>query len=495
MDWGIHDSIQRLNVVLSDLQPDLDALQQVYDSCLTSSPVNPQEIVPSMCQSYGETQVFNTGLNMQTTVAVYKFQDGLRWSDGQYATAQDFKFAIEYNLANYGYYSSYIQDMIRIDVVGADPSNGVGGTAVVYFDTVGPFLGQYLGLVSIIPQHVWCPSWPDTATNCPYPYAYLFPDFDFTKQVGTGPMMITGCQPVGVCTDTITEKPNPFYTRGTAFWDIPGDVQLQPDVNRDDQVNQEDLDLLQQLADFGVQSHPVFDVDYRIERNNENTTLISQVTTEPWISPGAVAPAIGAALSTDPKIKIVDSNFNGVWNTGEPVVYDTNNNDLYGPGEPVIAGPAPIILGTRLASDSRIRFVDSSTNGVWDASESVVYDTNNNTLDLTGATLTIAEGGPHVSNTDLYIVRHFIYEGQQQGLLGGITWPPGRSMTYNWPDTNRDNAVDLDDLLSVYLHQFQNPVSPISGVAMNDVNYDGSIDLGDLIIAFTRQFTRPAGVP
>ncbi len=506
-DWGFQTQIQQLNPVLSEWFWDQLAMQQVYDSCLASAPVNPQEIVPSMCQSHGETQVFNTALNSQTTVAVYKFQDGLRWSDGQYATAQDFKFTVEYTLKNGGYYSGFLYDIVRIDATEADASNGIGGTALVYFDTASPFLGQYVGIIPVIPQHIWCPDYNPTIGNdvgygfqprpgCPYPTPDLFPDFDFTKQVGTGPMIITGCQPVGVCTDIITEQPNPYYSRGTSFWNVASDVQLQPDVNRDDQVNQEDLDILQQLADFGVQSHPMLDVDYRTERDNENTSFISQVTTEPWISAGTVAPAVGAALSTDTKIKIVDSNFNGVWNTGEPVVYDTNNNDLYGPGEPVIAGPAPIILGTRLASDSRIKFVDSSTNGVWDAGESVVYDTNNNnTLDLTGAPLTIAEEGPHVSNTDLYIVQHFIYEGQRQGLPAGITWPPGRTMTYNWPDTNRDNAVDLDDLLSVYLHQFQNPVSPIGEVAMNDVNYDGSIDLGDLIIAFTRQFTKPAGVP
>src|SRR2546425_2281181 len=129
-------------------------------------------------------------------------------------------------------------------------------------------------------------------------------------------------------------------------------------------------------------------------------TLLS----EPVIA--GTQPTIGTVLKSDPKIKFIDTNGNGVWDMGEPAVYDSNSNNAYDQGEPVIAGGLAgdgkwdpgetvaydsdsnklyetgetVIAGTAppnataLASDTRIKFADTDGNGLWDPGEVVAYD-------------------------------------------------------------------------------------------------------------------------
>lgn len=105
--------------------------------------------------------------------------------------------------------------------------------------------------------------------------------------------------------------------------------------------------------------------------------------------------------------------------------------------------------------------------------------------------------GTHITDLDRYTIKRMLFEATQTGQTTGVPWPPGQRLTYTWPDgPNKDNDVDLDDLISVFLAQFQNP-NPAGGItklAQNDVNYDGAIDISDLVITFVRQFTKPAGV-
>jgi len=124
-------------------------------------------------------------------------------------------------------------------------------------------------------------------------------------------------------------------------------------------------------------------------------------------------------LKSDPKIKIQSSA--GVWNLGEPVAYDGNGNNLYDVGEaviacgagtdgvwdqgepvvydidsatnstyastdPVINGTAPV-PGATIRGDYHIKFVDPSGTGHWVSGDTVIYDSNNNSLYDTGETV------------------------------------------------------------------------------------------------------------
>ncbi len=403
LDWGFKSQVQAMNPVFSEWLWDILAMQQTYDSCLVTTPLSAFDDTPSMCSSSGETTAYNDALGKQVTVAVYKFQDGLFWSDGQTATAEDFKFSIEYVQKNSGFNFGRIQDVLKTDVIGADAARGIGGTAVVYFDDVGASFLRNVGLLPVIAKHVWCPDYDGTPAHnvgygvapragCPYPSAELFPDFDFTKHVGTGPYVIDSCTGVS-CSETITLKPNPYYTRGTAYWDVATASQLQSDVNRDDRVNQADKDLLTMVDP----EDPLFDVDYRLQSTRTETFT--------------------------------------------------------------------------------------------------------NTVGM--GTFTVMESGPEITSNDQYIVDRLIFDGiTRSGDPQGLVWPPAHTvLTYVWPDVTKDNSVDLDDVISVYLHQFQDPhnISTLDSsgrsISLNDVDYSGDISLDDLIITFVRQFTKPAGVP
>lgn len=98
---------------------------------------------------------------------------------------------------------------------------------------------------------------------------------------------------------------------------------------------------------------------------------------------GAPIPGITGTtyLQNDPLSRYVDTNANGVWDAGEPVVYDRNNDGKYSAGtsytDPLIAGSAPA-NNTALTFDPKIKYVDLDGNAVWESTETVVYDANNN---------------------------------------------------------------------------------------------------------------------
>lgn len=87
-------------------------------------------------------------------------------------------------------------------------------------------------------------------------------------------------------------------------------------------------------------------------------------------------PPVGTVLQSDPRIMFYDSDGNGSWDEGEPVVYDSDLNHIYDSNDSLIAGPS-IPTGLSVRVDSRIRFVDSGSgipgtagDGVWDSSPS-----------------------------------------------------------------------------------------------------------------------------
>ncbi len=72
----------------------------------------------------------------------------------------------------------------------------------------------------------------------------------------------------------------------------------------------------------------------------------------------AGATVFTTAQSIDSRIKYVDTNKNGVWDSGETVVYDIKGTGAFDSSDPVIAGVAPAV-GTMLNDNAKITYVDS----------------------------------------------------------------------------------------------------------------------------------------
>ena len=126
----------------------------------------------------------------------------------------------------------------------------------------------------------------------------------------------------------------------------------------------------------------------------------------------------------DQHIKYVDSNSNNVWNNGETVVYDVNNTGTFRTGDPVLNGTGPAV-GTTLKIDSKIRFVDSNRNGVWNTGEAVVYDSNNSGLyDSPEPVIVRAIPDPSTPlNTDFRIA---FWDTNSNNV-----WDPGETVVYD----------------------------------------------------------------
>src|SRR5207302_11326749 len=72
-------------------------------------------------------------------------------------------------------------------------------------------------------------------------------------------------------------------------------------------------------------------------------------------------------LSSDSKSEFVNATtkVGETWSRGKAVIYDVNNDNIFDTGDISVTGIVPQ-LGTLLKSDPQIRFVDSDANGVWD---------------------------------------------------------------------------------------------------------------------------------
>jgi len=76
-------------------------------------------------------------------------------------------------------------------------------------------------------------------------------------------------------------------------------------------------------------------------------------------------PASGTSLRHDANLLFVDANGNGVWDSGEAILYDSDNTLKYSQGDLLIYGVAPA-LGADLSVDFNIKYVDIHLNSIWD---------------------------------------------------------------------------------------------------------------------------------
>jgi hypothetical protein len=211
-------------------------------------------------------------------------------------------------------------------------------------------------------------------------------------------------------------------------------------------------------------------------------TKLSYNIGDPWIA-GLAPPIPGTILSPyDSKIKFVDTNANGHWDstgvqssqysTGEPVVYDSNNSGIYIAGVDTIIYGSPVPpLGTRLKTDekslagtsaapgtknlvvdSKMEFAPYGTNTTWVAGETVVYDVANTcTINppcryVSGKSFndTIVVGAAPVNNTRLVSDTKLKYlDANKNGH-----WDIGEPVFY---DSNNDGTYESNEpLVAVY---------------------------------------------
>jgi hypothetical protein len=136
-------------------------------------------------------------------------------------------------------------------------------------------------------------------------------------------------------------------------------------------------------------------------------------------------PVYSTPLKSDPHLKFVDTNLDSVWDPGEPIIYDTNNNGLYDLGEPVVGG-MPVAPASTLRTDGKIRFVDTNGNGVWSLGKPVAYDTNND--------------GVYSATTDPKI--KFVDTPPASTPNAPGTWASGKTVIYNAANTGTYSAGD-----------------------------------------------------
>ncbi|HYY91373.1 MAG TPA: dockerin type I domain-containing protein [Candidatus Dormibacteraeota bacterium] len=230
-------------------------------------------------------------------------------------------------------------------------------------------------------------------------------------------------------------------------------------------------------------------------------TLLS----EPVVS--GPTPTVGSSLKSDPNLKFVgsgswtpgqtvvyDTNGNGHYDRGEPVIadgapgdgswhsgevvaYDTNNNSVYNSGEPIIYGTAQLD-GTSLASDAKIRYVDANSNGHWDVGETVAYDLNNNSVYDSGDVLIL--GSAPASNIFLAPAAAMDYQNRiwltwTEKLAGGgqtttvyfktgdgTNWSAKQSVTPgSFIDTNPEVAPLVNSTMMVLWSSNRSSSAPI----------------------------------
>ena len=142
--WGQRQGTSELNIFNALTQWEINAIGEVYDTLVASSPIEPGSIICWMCDTYDQSIDFQGNTHF-----LFELRQGVRWQDGVAVNASDIKFT----LLNFR------------DV----PAGGfVSNVALVQSVTIlGPYLvdvtmqGQSishivnLAGVPIIPKHLW----------------------------------------------------------------------------------------------------------------------------------------------------------------------------------------------------------------------------------------------------------------------------------------------------------------------------------------------------
>jgi len=408
--YGQASSYNQLNIFHASPEREFQLLSLIYDTVFTASPIQIGNVICWMGDmgnpSYPCTtfSVFAPGSANgpcpgTTTATCTQFsiqlRNNLKFQDGQQVKASD----IAFSLLNIRQFAPTAGGALHF-LENCPPAGDICPVSVqsdtqlqVYMKGASisftPDMEAY-----VIPQHVWqcdvigygravsdCPAttpadYAAAGVNVASPTARSTSYDPVTNGalIGSGPfacISVFGAPTVG--TGCIK---NADGSRGGQAIPIGGTAVLQAyDFTR----NLRTVDPFQQYmrsynTDWGTGSNPVAAQSGQFQEFSwADVNDDAQVTIVDEVSVAACWKVI-----IDTKIKYVDSNADNIWNSGEPVVYDSNGNDVYDFGEQVIAGTPTV--GQSLKTDSRIKFWDSNGNTVWDAGESVVYDLNNNKI-------------------------------------------------------------------------------------------------------------------
>ena len=118
-------------------------------------------------------------------------------------------------------------------------------------------------------------------------------------------------------------------------------------------------------------------------------------------------------LVDDPKIRFVNATSvpTETWNKSESIVYDADTNNKYDAADIPVYGTVPPV-GTPLMTDPKIKFVDTDSNGVWDGWSNATADAaaKNDYLTMLAETVGLGrpvlntEAGPYCSSSCPFIV-------------------------------------------------------------------------------------------
>jgi len=76
----------------------------------------------------------------------------------------------------------------------------------------------------------------------------------------------------------------------------------------------------------------------------------------------------------DPRIKYYETGSDVYWNTTETVVFDPDADGVFNAATDTVLYDQGITNSTMLSNDMRIKYVDTNLNGRWDTGEPIVYD-------------------------------------------------------------------------------------------------------------------------